>query len=113
MILARGSVVIVALDPTEGHEQRGRRPCIVVSSSDLASMQRYRVLVVVPLTSRQGLGHLYPVVQPYPRGLTVASTVLVDQIRAIDKMRVMSQLAQLPAGELIGIDVALRRVLAL
>ena len=31
MTLARGTVVLVELDPTRGHEQRGVRPCIVVS----------------------------------------------------------------------------------
>jgi mRNA-degrading endonuclease toxin of MazEF toxin-antitoxin module len=34
MTLPRGTLVLVDLEPTLGHEQRGRRPCVVVS--DLA-----------------------------------------------------------------------------
>ncbi len=34
MRLDRGAVVLVALDPTIGHEQRGVRPCVVVSDPD-------------------------------------------------------------------------------
>ena len=35
MKLGRGAVVVVELDPTIGHEQRGVRPCIVVSDPDV------------------------------------------------------------------------------
>ena len=35
MILGEGTVVIIELDPTVGHEQRGVRPCIVVSDPDI------------------------------------------------------------------------------
>ncbi len=38
----RGCVVLVDLDPTVGHEQRGVRPCIVVSDPDVIGGQRFR-----------------------------------------------------------------------
>jgi mRNA-degrading endonuclease toxin of MazEF toxin-antitoxin module len=33
--LGRGAVVVVELDPSVGHEQRGVRPCIIVSDPDV------------------------------------------------------------------------------
>ena len=41
MKLGRGSVVLVELDPTVGHEQQGVRPCVVVSDPDVISDQRF------------------------------------------------------------------------
>jgi hypothetical protein len=39
--LGHGSVVVVELDPTVGHEQRGVRPCVVVSDPDVIRDQRF------------------------------------------------------------------------
>lgn len=112
-IIPRGAVLMVQLDPTVGHEQQGKRPCIVISPPDLVANQRYPVLVVVPLTGTTSLPPTYPVIQPYPRGLTKASSALVDQVRCIDKQRVVSQFAPLPHADMKRVDEALRRVLGL
>jgi mRNA interferase MazF len=40
MNLVRGAVILVALDPTVGHEQRGTRPCIVTSNQAVNEDQR-------------------------------------------------------------------------
>ena len=58
MKLGRGAVVVVELDPTIGHEQRGVRPCIVVSDPDITSDQRYPLVCVVPITGTPGEGRL-------------------------------------------------------
>jgi mRNA interferase MazF len=111
--IARGAVVLVGLDPIVGREQGGTRPCIVVTPSTLVADQRYPILVIVPLTGTLGLGSLYPVLNPYPGGLSKASSALVDQIRAIDKSRVVKHLAPLPPADLTRVDEALRRALGL
>ena len=41
MRLGRGTVVVVELDPTVGHEQHGVRPCVLVSDPDVISDQRF------------------------------------------------------------------------
>ncbi len=41
MTLERGTIVLVELDPTQGHEQRGVRPCIVVSDPAVNAEQRF------------------------------------------------------------------------
>jgi mRNA interferase MazF len=111
--LERGALVMVELDPTIGNEQGRRRPCIVLTPSDLVAEQRYPIVVVVPCTSRTGLGPLYPILSPYPGGITRPSSVLVDQVRAIDKQRVRGRLEPVPASEMGKVDGALRRALGL
>jgi len=44
----RGDIYLVSLDPTEGHEQRGRRPVVVVSPAEFN--QATKLPVVLPIT---------------------------------------------------------------
>jgi hypothetical protein len=60
MSLARGTLVIVDLEPTLGHEQRGTRPCLVVSDPAVNDSQRFPLLAVVPITGTPAPGALYP-----------------------------------------------------
>ena len=50
MTIDRGTVVLVELDPTVGHEQRGVRPCIAVSDPSVNADQRFPLIAVVPVT---------------------------------------------------------------
>ena len=47
--MERGSIYLVSLDPTQGHEQQGRRPVLVVSPYKFN--QFTKVPVVLPITS--------------------------------------------------------------
>lgn len=69
MRLVRGTVVIVELDPTAGHQQRGVSPAIIVSDPDIASDQRFPLVCVVPITGTPGEGLLYPPLAPGRSGL--------------------------------------------
>lgn len=113
MNLKRGSLVLVGLDPVLGHEQRGMRPCVVVSSPAVASNQRYPLLGVIPVTGTPGEGALYPALEPGDSGLRKRSWGLIDQIRAIDKRRVRQVFGQLSTKELAQIDEGLRLFLGL
>lgn len=113
MILARGSVVLVALDPTIGREQAGTRPALVVSAPSIGGQQRFHMVGVIPVTSRLGLGQLYPVLSPGPTGLRSPSTALVDQIRAVDPSRLIRLYGAADAAELATVDAALRKFLGL
>ncbi|MSQ01343.1 MAG: type II toxin-antitoxin system PemK/MazF family toxin [Myxococcales bacterium] len=113
MILSRGSVVLVELDPTVGNEQRGVRPCLVVSDPVVNQDQRFPVLCVVPVTGTLGVGALYPQLSPTGSGLTKVSCALVDHLRSIDKRRIRRVYGVLPANELAALDEALRLFLGL
>ena len=113
MRLGRGAVVLVALDPTIGHEQRGVRPCIVVSDPEVISDQRYPLVCVVPLTGTPGEGLLYPPLAPGRSGLAKQSFALVDQLRSIDKRRIRRVFGELSQVEIAAIDEALAVFLGL
>jgi mRNA interferase MazF len=113
MNLVRGAVILVALDPTVGHEQRGTRPCIVISNQAVNEDQRYPLIAVVPVTGTAGEGALYPRLSPGHSGLSKNSYALVDQVRTIDKRRVRRLFGQLPEAELAAIDQGLELFLDL
>ncbi|WP_308216340.1 type II toxin-antitoxin system PemK/MazF family toxin [Prauserella aidingensis] len=75
-----GQVWFVQLDPTVGHEQRGDRPALVISSPEHLALWNGRVAVVVPLTSQQKPFRFRPEVAPN-------SWAICDQPRTVDTRR--------------------------
>ena len=104
MRLDRGTVILLDLDPTVGQEQRGVRPCVVVSDPEVVADQRFPLLCVVPVTGTPGDGALYPPLGPGHGGLTKMSYALIDHLRSVDKRRVRRAFGQLAPGELGAID---------
>ncbi len=113
MNLARGSVVLVDLEPTLGHEQRGVRPCVIVSDPAVAATLRFPLVCVVPVTGTAGKGVLSPRLGPGPSGLRKESFALVEQVRSIDKRRIRRAYGALPQGELSAVDEGLALYLGL
>lgn len=90
----RGDIFLVNLDPAKGSEIKKTRPVIVVSN-DLANMYS-RVLMVVPLTSQKQERILpHELFIGKPRGLAKESKAIVEQMRAIDKGRLVTKLTKL------------------
>lgn len=74
----RGDVLWMDLGPTSGHEQKGRRPCLVVSP---VSYNRHGLALVCPITTkRKG----YPFEVLLPVGHATEGVVLADHLRTID-----------------------------
>ncbi len=111
--LDRGTVVLVELDPTVGHEQRGVRPCITVSDPTVNADQRFPLIAVIPVTGTAGDGALYPGLAPGSSGLTRASYGLVDHLQSIDKRRIRRIFGQVSPNELASIDQGLELFLGL
>ena len=107
MKLERGTVVRVSLDPALGHEQHGARPCVVVSDPAVLDDQRYPMLCVVPLSGTPGVGALYPRLEPGESGIRKPSTALVDQLRAVDKRRIIEVFGVVDPEEMASIDEAI------
>ncbi len=112
-MLRRGSVILVELDPTVGHEQQGMRPCIAVSDPEVIADQRFPLLCVVPVTGTPGKGLLYPALAPGESGLAKTSYALIDQLRSIDKRRIRRVFGELSREEMVGIDEGLTLFLGL
>lgn len=111
--LERGTIVLVSPDPTRGHEQRGTRPCAIVSDADIVADQRFPLVAVVPISATAGEGALYPSLAPGRSGLRKTSFALIDQIRSVDKRRIERVFGRLPANEIAAIDEGLALFLGL
>jgi mRNA interferase MazF len=111
--LDRGTVVLVGLDPTVGHEQRGQRPCIAVSDPVVNADQRFPLIAIVPVTGTPGEGALYPDLSPGQSGLTKTSYALIAQLRSVDKRRIRRVFGRVADDELRKIDEGLELFLGL
>jgi mRNA interferase MazF len=109
----RGTVILVELDPTVGHEQRGVRPCIAVSDPAVNSDQRFPLIAVVPVTGTPGEGALYPALSAGKSGLTKTSFALIDHLRSIDKRRIRRIFGRVTRDELAAVDQGLELFLGL
>jgi mRNA interferase MazF len=88
-VVARGEVWLINLDPTVGSEIRKSRPCVVISPPELNA--HLKTVIVAPMTS-QGFQ------APFRISLTfqgITGLVLLDQLRTIDKSRLIKKLGRL------------------
>ena len=106
--MKRGDLFWVNLDPTVGSEIRKQRPCVVVGASPINKARR--TIVVVPLSS---------VAKPHPpltipvKAIGRLAVAVCDQIRAVDKSRLVSRAGHLSKADMQEIDKGLRQVLML
>ncbi|MDH3445793.1 MAG: type II toxin-antitoxin system PemK/MazF family toxin [Deltaproteobacteria bacterium] len=104
-------MVVVNLDPTIGVEIKKTRPAIVLSND---SINHYsQLIVVVPLT--KNTAHLSPSHTVIPKGvarLTFTSKAVTEQIKAIEKRRVVKRLGNLTPALLVEVERALKNTLA-
>lgn len=75
----RGDVVWITMNPQAGHEQRGRRPALVLSPA--AYNEKVGLALLCPITS-QVKG--YPFEVALTDGLPVTGVVLSDQVKCLD-----------------------------
>jgi mRNA interferase MazF len=96
----RFDVCLVALDPTLGSEIRKTRPCLVISPDEMNST--IATVIVAPMTTRG---------RPYPTRVACRfagkrGQVALDQIRTVDRQRLVKRLGRLAAArrpEVLGV----------
>ena len=106
--LSRGNVFWVNLDPTQGSEISKLRPCVLVGATPINRARR--TVVVVPLSTG---GKPRPPLAIPVRCLDKDVIAVCDQIRAIDKTRLIKGAGLLSAKDLEAIDDGLRQILSL
>lgn len=91
MVTERFAVYLVNLDPTVGSEIQKTRPCVVISPDEMN--RHIRTVIVAPMTTK---GKAYP--------SRIACTfqgkrgeIVLDQIRTVDKTRLVRQLGRIDA----------------
>ena len=107
MPIRRGDVFWVDLNPVKGSEQAGRRPVVVIQND--VGNEVAPTVIVAPLTTKSFTKH-YPINVHIPRGvagLKENSTILLSQIRTIDKTRLDRKIGRLPPTYLKQVDQAI------
>jgi mRNA interferase MazF len=110
----RGDVVIVELDPTQGSEQQGTRPCLVVQN-DIGNANAPTTVVVPFTTSFDEQRYPFEVLVPAEEcALRDDSVALCSQIRTISiEHRITENLGSIPRTRMDEVDTALEYSLGL
>jgi len=102
----RGEIWLVNLDPTVGSEIKKSRPCVVVSPPQMHD--HLRSVIVAPMTTKSRPAPFrIPVSHGGQRGL-----ILLDQVRAVDKVRLVKKLGAVSAKTLAATLDTLQEVFA-
>ncbi|MGI8951515.1 MAG: type II toxin-antitoxin system PemK/MazF family toxin [Chitinophagaceae bacterium] len=102
MELKQYQIVLVNLDPTIGSEMKKTRPCVIISPDE---MNKYlQTIVIAPMTSSS---------KPYPTRVQVKHNktkgwIVLDQIRTVDRQRIIKVLDVLTDKELYSVKTVLK-----
>lgn len=107
----RGAVYRVALDPAIGHELRKTRPAVVVSNNHMNELAE--TVLVMPITAGQHRYYHWIPLHPPEGGVTKPSSIVTEQVRAIDKQRLERRLGMVHAATMEKIEQAIRDNFAL
>lgn len=105
MGIGQYEIVRVNLDPTEGSEIKKTRPAIIISPDEMNN--NLRTVIVAPMTSTS---------MNYPTRVKVKHAnkegwIVLDQIRTIDKDRVLKSLGELSKKEIGSVKDVIREML--
>ena len=106
LVVSRFDVYLVSLDRTQGVEIQKTRPCVVVSPDDMN--HHIGTVIVAPMTTK---GRDYPTRIPLTFHRKKGQIVL-DQIRTVDKTRLVKRLGKLDAGAAAKMLAVLQEIFA-
>jgi mRNA interferase MazF len=104
----RGEVYLVNFDPTIGAEIKKTRPALILQN-DIAN--RYSPITIVAAITSKFEEPLYPtevLIRGPEGGLTLDSVVLLNQIRSIDRQRLVKRMGALKPAAMQEVDQAIR-----
>jgi mRNA interferase MazF len=110
----RGEIYLVSFDPTVGHEIRKTRPALIIQN-DIGN--RYSPLTIVAAITSKISPFPYPVeavIEPSrTNGLNVRSAIRLDQIRTVDRQRLMNRLGVIDPSTMAKVNQAIQISLGL
>jgi len=104
----KGDLVLVNLEPVRGSEQGGTRPALILQNNLLNLYSP--TIIVAPITSKIYTKEYPTNVQFFSRhsGLKKESTILLNQIRTIDKKRIIKKIGTLDEELIKEINLAIK-----
>lgn len=110
--IRRGEVWLANLSPTVGHEQRGTRPVLIISS-DYFNQGFSQLVYAIPITSRKKNIRSHIAVVPPEGGLKASSFIMCEAMRSISKERLIKLMGVLSADTILEVQDTLRILLDL
>ena len=104
----RGDIYLVNFDPTAGAEMRKTRPALVIQN-DIAN-RHSPITIVAAITSRFEAPP-YPtevVIEPGESGLSQRSATLLNQVRSVDRKRLVKRIGRAGPAAMQQVDQAIR-----
>lgn len=102
MELKQYQIVLINLDPTIGSEMKKTRPCVIISPNEMNKF--LKTIVIAPMTSN---------LKAYPTRIQInydnrQGSVVLDQIRTVDRLRVVKVLDALNEKDTIKVKKVLK-----
>lgn len=113
MEIKRGDIVLAGLEPVKGSEQGGVRPVIVIQNDDGNKFSP--TTIIAPITSKE-FSKEFPTnvaISKQESRLNNDSTILLNQIRTIDKSRIIKKISSLDFLTINKVDKAIKISLGL
>jgi len=105
--IKRGEIFLVNFDPTIGAEAKKTRPALVVSND--INNAHSPIVSISPITSNVKRVYSFEVeIPPKTGGVRTRSKVMVNQTRAVDKIRLIRKLGYLPNEIMVNVNQALK-----
>jgi len=105
MVVGQYEVFLIDLDPTKGHEIQKTRPCLAISPNEMN--KNIGTVIIAPMTTKS---------RAYPSRVEVifegkTGWVVLDQIRAVDKSRLIKKLGKIKAEEILKVKATIKEML--
>lgn len=110
LVPSRGEIWLVDLGDPVGHEQAGKRPCLVISV-DFFNHGPAELHVVIPMTTKEKHIPLHVEAGPEETGLSRRAFLKCDDIRSISRRRFVKKLGTISSGTVMAVEEQLRRLL--
>ena len=113
MKIKRGEIVLAELEPVKGSEQGGTRPVLIIQND--ISNKFSPTTIIAPITSA-GQNKEYPtdvIILKEDSRLNKDSRILLNQIRTIDKRRIVNRISSIDNFNMNRVDMALKVSLGL
>jgi mRNA interferase MazF len=110
----RGEIFLIALDPTLGREIKKTRPALILQNNIYNRLSGMTIVAPITSTVRFPLSPVHALLAAdRSTGLSVTSVALLDQIRAVDQLRLVKRLGAIDEQTQDRVDEAIRISLGL
>lgn len=113
-VYRRGDIYYADLNPVCGSEQGGKRPVLVIQNNKGNTHSPTLIVAIITTKLNKKSNHFttHYIIRENP-AFTEPSVIMLEQIRTIDKDRVIGYLGKVPQRDMTGIDRALMTSLSL